>query len=342
MRFVVHGAGAVGGVVGGRLFQAGHEVVLIARGAHGAAIAERGLRVVAPDRDDTLPVPVVAHPRELAFRDGDVVLLAVKTQDTPAALRDLALAASADTPLVCAQNGVANEDLALRHFANVYGMRVVLPALHVEPGVVQAHSAPYAGTLDLGRYPHDPDAADPTAHAIAEALRGATFGAEVRPEIMRWKYAKLLLNLSTAVEALCGPEGRRNAVQRLALAEGHAVYEAAGIVPLDDPADPPRRERVVDLPVGGVPRPGGSAFQSLLRGAGSIETDYINGEVVRLGRLHGVPTPVNEAVHRIAVRHAVEGRPPGTATVADILAEADAITARRRSGRLTDASARPS
>ncbi|MCF2527694.1 ketopantoate reductase family protein [Yinghuangia soli] len=323
MRFVVYGAGAVGGVIAGRLSGAGHEVVVIARGAHGAAIAADGLRVLAPDGEATHRLPVAGHPGELEFTADDVVLLAVKTQDSAAALRDLALAAGPGTPVVCAQNGVANEDLALRHFRRVYGMRVMLPALHVEPGVVQAHSAPLAGTLDLGCYPSGTDA---VAEAVAAALRTATFGAEARAEIMRWKYGKLLQNLSTAVEALCGIEGRSNEVARLVRAEGDACLAAAGIKPLfDAPADPSDPARPVrDLPVGGIPRPGGSAYQSLLRGVGSIETDYINGEITRLGRLHGVPTPVNEAVHRLANRFAAEHRPPGTATAAEILAEARA------------------
>jgi hypothetical protein len=50
MRYVIYGAGAIGGVIGGKLFQAGHEVVLIARGAHYDAVAARGLRLETPDK----------------------------------------------------------------------------------------------------------------------------------------------------------------------------------------------------------------------------------------------------------------------------------------------------
>ena len=49
MRFVVYGAGAIGGVIGARLHQHGHEVVLIARGAHLEAIRARGLRIESAD-----------------------------------------------------------------------------------------------------------------------------------------------------------------------------------------------------------------------------------------------------------------------------------------------------
>ena len=82
MRIVLIGPGAVGGVVGGRLFQFGHDVVLVARGAHREAIAERGLTVEWPEGSVTLPIPVVGSPAELTFGPDDVVIVAVKSQDT--------------------------------------------------------------------------------------------------------------------------------------------------------------------------------------------------------------------------------------------------------------------
>src|SRR5690349_1906309 len=82
MRFVVYGAGAIGGVVGARLFQSGHDVVLIARGAHYEAIRDHGLRIQSPIDDETFPIPVVDHPSKLTLTGDDVVLLAMKSQDT--------------------------------------------------------------------------------------------------------------------------------------------------------------------------------------------------------------------------------------------------------------------
>src|SRR5690606_18048315 len=85
---------------------------------------------------------------------------------------------------------------------------VVCPASHLEPGVVAAHSAPVTGILDLGRYP---SSVDDTARALATALQGATFSSEAVPDIMRWKYRKLIVNLGNAVDAVCGalgPSGR--------------------------------------------------------------------------------------------------------------------------------------
>ena len=153
MRFIVYGAGAIGGVIGGRLFQHGHDVTLIARGRHYEALRTNGLRLRSTDEDVTLAVPTVDHPARLRLQDGDVVVLAMKTQDTRAALAALGETASAEVAIVCAQNGVDNERAALRRFENVYGMCVMCPAVHLEPGTVEAHSSPITGLLDLGRYP---------------------------------------------------------------------------------------------------------------------------------------------------------------------------------------------
>ena len=76
------------------------------------------------------------------------------------------------------------------------------------------------------------------------------------------------------------------------------------------------------VPVNGAERTGGSSWQSLTRGTGSIEADFLNGEIVLLGREHGVPTPVNEALQRLANRAAADRMPPGSLTPEQILAEA--------------------
>jgi 2-dehydropantoate 2-reductase len=68
---------------------------------------------------------------------------------------------------------------------------------------------------------------------------------------------------------------------------------------------------------------GSSTWQSLLRHTGSTEVDYLNGEIVQLGRLHGVPTPVNALLQTTIRRLAVEGRAPGTLTADELLAALD-------------------
>jgi 2-dehydropantoate 2-reductase len=65
-------------------------------------------------------------------------------------------------------------------------------------------------------------------------------------------------------------------------------------------------------PVHGSGHANSSSWQSLQRGTGTIETDFLNGEIVLLGRLHGIPTPVNAAVQRLANRIAREHLTPGS------------------------------
>ena len=327
MRFVVFGAGAIGGVIGARLHQSGREVVLIARGAHLAAIRRDGLRLQDPEGEARLRIEAVAHPAEAHIGAGDVVILAMKSQHTAPALEDLAAAAPREVAVACAQNGVANEPMALRRFPNVYGIAVRCPAGHLEPGVVQAHAAPTTGILDVGRYPHGSDA---LVEALVHAFRRAGFDAEPRPDVMSSKYAKLLDNLGNAVEAVCGPSARRGELGRLAREEGVACLRAAGIA-IADAEEPARTDAIRPRAVAGRGRGGGSTWQSLERGAGSVETDYLNGEVVRLGRGHGVPTPVNELLQRLANEMARERRPPGLLGEAELLGRLrePAVAARR-------------
>ncbi|MEU8517129.1 2-dehydropantoate 2-reductase [Kitasatospora sp. NPDC048722] len=321
MRYIIIGAGAVGGTIGARLHESGRDVVLVARGAHFAALREHGLTFGAPDGTRTLPVPAVSGPEELELRPDDVLVLAVKTQDTAGALaawapRPVAGGGTAGErlPVVCAQNGVENERLALRRFREVLAVCVWMPSTHLEPGRVSAGGTPVSGVLRIGAYPAGDDG---RAARIAADLERAGFSAPVEADVMGWKYTKLLGNLGNALNAVAGPyegELRRGLYRRL-MAEGAAVLAAAGIAH----HDPEEMVRLVDAtlriePVEGAPRGGSSTWQSLARGAGSIETDYLNGEIVLLGRLHGVPTPANEAFQRLAEEFARTGRAPGSLT----------------------------
>jgi len=316
-RFIVYGAGAIGGSVGSRLFEHGHDVVLIARGAHREAIARAGLRFESPDGVLVQPIEVVALPEEIAWRDDDVVLITVKSQDTAAVLERLEAAAGPDVAVVCMQNGVENERAALRRFADVYSVVVQLPATHLEAGVVVAHSSPVTGALDIGRYP---DGLDDRAREIAGVFAGSGFASQPRADISRWKYAKFLRNVANAIDALFD-RGDAPEVARRAVAEAVAALDAAGIAHVGDAEYDERHRRLITpKSVAGRARGGGSSWQSLARASGVIETDQLNGEVVLLGRLHGVPTPVNELLRRLAGADARAGIPPGGHNEADFLA----------------------
>jgi 2-dehydropantoate 2-reductase len=316
MRFVVVGAGAVGGVVGGRLAQHDHDVVLVARGDHGKAIAADGLVIRSPDDEVLVPLQVVAHPSELTLTQDDVVLLAVKGQDTPEAIEGLA-AGPADLAVACLQNGVDNERQVLRRTPNTYAVPVMLPGTYLEPGVVEASSAPISGILDVGRYPRG---IDERAEAISTAFATSTFSSIPQPEVMRFKWSKLLMNLGNALEAAVGPIGRDSELYARARAEAEAVLRAADIDFASLAEDGERRGDLIGMRrINGRRREGGSTWQSLARGTGRVETDLLNGEIVLLGRLHDVATPVNALLQRVANDLARRGAPPGSMTEADLV-----------------------
>ena len=204
-RYLVLGAGAIGGTLGGHLHRAGREVVLVARAAHVAAIRARGLRLVTGDAEYRLDVPAVDSVASAApFGGEDVVLLTCKAQHTAAALGELRAAGAPPTlPVVCCQNAIWNESHAQRVFANVYGAVVFVPGFYLDPGEVINARVGHYGYLEVGRYPAGDDA---LCARVVEDLAAAGFAAAVNPAVMRAKGAKCLGNLANAVAAITGSQ----------------------------------------------------------------------------------------------------------------------------------------
>jgi 2-dehydropantoate 2-reductase len=301
MRYVIVGAGAVGGTIGARLAGSGKDVVLVARGPHRDVLAGEGLRLRTPAGVETWRLPVVSSPAELRLTADDVLVLATKTHHTYDAVRTWAAtpvdghgSAAEVLTVLCAQNGVENERIAARSFASVLGACVWLPASHLTPGEVVAPGAPLSGILQVGGYPHGLNA---IAERVVDDFTGPHLAARARADVMRWKYGKLLRNLGNALDALCPPDADIADLQAAATAEGESVLNASGIVhtdPEEERAD--RGGAANQQPVAGWDRAGSSTWQSLVRGSDSTEVEYLNGEVVLLGRQAGIPTPVNAAL----------------------------------------------
>jgi 2-dehydropantoate 2-reductase len=319
-RYIVYGAGAVAGRIGTGLFEAGYETLLIARGPHYEAIAHDGLRVDTPLGSNHYRVPVVDHPLMIDFREEDIILLGMKTQDTLDALLTLRPLVSDNTVICCVQNAVENERLALRFFDDVYGVLVFAPATHVSPGIIFASSSPIPGVLDIGRYP---GGSDGRAEEIAEALTKAGYSSRAVPDIMSWKYAKLLGNLGNAVEVVLGPDTSNSEVRRRARAEGVETLRAANIDVTSDEEFRKRTDGVVTVkPVPGLERHTTSSWQSVIRGSTTVESDYLNGEIAMLGREFSVATPVNVALQRLANEVARGAIAPGSMNDTDVLVAA--------------------
>ena len=317
MRVIIYGAGGIGGVIGAQLFKADQEVVLIARGPHLEKVQKDGLHYETPNGTDILPLTAVGHPSEIDFRDDDVVLLTMKAQHTLDALDTLRAFAGENVPVICGQNGVANERMALRRFRHVYGMLIYLPSTFLEPGTIQTTSAKTIGVLDTGVFPNG---VDDRVETLMAMLQEANFSARPTADIMRWKYGKLMINLGNALNALAPRNDEANPVRELLRAECRAVYAAAGIAYTEEDEITARRGDLMKAgKINGVGRQGDSSWQGLMRGNRDIEADYLNGEIIMLGRLHGVPTPANEVVLRLANRMAREGIAPQSMSAVDLL-----------------------
>jgi 2-dehydropantoate 2-reductase len=105
------------------------------------------------------------------------------------------------------------------------------------------------------------------------------------------------------------------------LDEGRACLDAAGIAYVGSEEDAARRGELLRArPIEGRRRGGGSTWQSLTRGRGAVETDYLTGEIVLLGRLVGVATPLNERLQSLANELARGHEPPGSRSADEVLA----------------------
>jgi 2-dehydropantoate 2-reductase len=328
VRVVVYGAGAVGSVLGGRLRQGGVDVVLVCRPAHSEAIAANGLTIRTAKSSESVDIDAVTTIDQLAPSTDDVVVITAKTQDTPA-IHAALLTWNPDVAVVCATNGVEHERLALRRFRRVYGMVVQMPAQFEKPGEVTVLCGPTNAVLDLGCYP---SGVDETGTKLAALIDGSpAFSSKADPDVMTKKWGKLLVNLGNSADAICGLGGRDARVVAAAIDEGRRVLTAAGIRwKQSDENEARYRERMAtmqfDFPEGDTFL-GGSTWQSLMKGAPTLETDYFNGEIIMLGRLHGVATPTNEFLQRYMNTMLRDGRRPGEVRVDQLDAEWQAITA---------------
>jgi 2-dehydropantoate 2-reductase len=326
MRFVVFGAGAIGSGIGGHLHRTGHNALLVGRPAHVDRIRKQGLRLITADQTYTLPVPAVSRAQDIRFSDDDVVLLCVKSQDTDRALVDIR-AAGGDPhtlPILCCQNSITNEPAAARYFRRVYGVLIVVPGIFLEPGVVHNNSLNNAGFIEVGQFP---DGADRLSKDVATALSAASYAAYANPRVMAAKAGKMFSNLGNAMGAITDGHGDSSLFMQHVRAEAARCFQIAGLeYEAPDAFELRSREqhRQSRLPAG--VRNLGSSWQSLQRGLGSIEADFLNGEIVRLGRIHGISTPYNEVLQEVANAMAAGREKPGKFSAQDLERLALAIT----------------
>ncbi len=308
MRILVMGAGGTGGYFGAKLARAGQDVTFVARGAHGAAIRERGLRVVsAADGEWTVRAPALE--RLDGGAPADLVLFCVKSFDTESAAEVVRPALGPGTAVLSIQNGVDNEDKLARILGpgRVLGGVAQVFATIEAPGVIR-HTL--LGRIIFGEL----DGADtPRARAFLAACQAASIPAELTPHVSRALWEKYVyLSAHAGMTALARspagairetPETRR--MYRLLLEEMAALARAAG-AGLDD--------SIADRSMAMLDAVGANAYSSLhhdLTHGKRLELEALHGHAVRLGERHGVPTPMLFAVYA-ALRPHRDGTPPAS------------------------------
>jgi 2-dehydropantoate 2-reductase len=323
MRIIIYGAGAIGSVIGGHLFRNGYSVVFVGNVDHMNAIKSRGLKLVTAEETFRLAIPVAENAGELApFTDEDAIMLCSKSQHTVKCLGQLKNSGAPNTlPIVCCQNSIWNESIATRVFNRLYGVMLFVDAIFLSPGeVINPTRTPY-GFIEIGCYPNGSDV---LSNDLAQALRRSGFSTLVNDRVMKSKSAKCLVNLSNALHAVTDGKGDLDAFERELRREAIQVWTAAGIEWEDLESF---RKRCHEN-TGTLQLPSGyehfsrqvlvSSWQSLARGTGNIEAAQLNGDVVMLGHLLGIPTTYNELLWHTADRMAVSGEKPGMYTADEL------------------------
>ena len=313
-KIAIIGAGAVGCGLGFLLNRAGREVTLIGRADQVEVLRTKGLRVEGYAGEHQVKIPAAER---LDFKP-DLALLAVKTQDVAGALREN-LAYLTGTPVVTMQNGVRSDDLVsdLLPKDRIISAVVLLHANYLAPGSV---TLMYEGGLIVGR---SFGPRDSLLEQVADLLNRAT-PTRISGNIRGAHWLKLITNLNNALPALIdGTFHQVYADPFLAslairvMREGLKTAQKAGIRLESLPDVSVGLTRLINfLPVKLAARLAAarvdrmktpwplldSTLQSLRRNR-PTEIDYLNGEVVDLGKRIGTPTPLNakivELVHRV-------------------------------------------
>lgn len=319
-RYIIVGAGAIGGTLGGVLARAGLTTILVARGRHAETLASSGLTLRTPDGTFHTAITAVSDAAQVRLTSDDVLVFTTKTQQLDLALQQWVdrpvhgpsgvLGTAGDLlPAMTALNGVVAEDKALRYFRRVYGICVWLPAVHLAPGEVIARSWPTVGQFHVGRWPAQLSAGDGVLEDLKSAWSPAGIRMNIVDDIAPWKYNKLISNLGNAVGALGAADADISRIVALLRDEADRVLRYAGIefvsfeVSNAARVDGPNIRTVPGVDTGAS----NSTWQSLSRNTGDVETDFFNGEIVRIAHQHGISAPLNGALARLS-REVVRNR----------------------------------
>jgi 2-dehydropantoate 2-reductase len=307
MKIAMMGSGGVGGFFGGRLAHAGYDVSFIARGAHLAAMRERGLSIESEAHGNIHVPKVRASDDPAAVGPVDFVVLSVKLWDTESAIRQMKPMLKPSTAVLSLQNGVIKDDILRRELgqAPIMGGVCYVATTIARPGVILQ-----TGTMQrvvIGEYDGKPSERSRLLH---EALLKSGANAELSSDVRRaiWEKYAFLVGISattTAMRTTIGPI-RKNPRTRAFLLdifrETVAVGRAHGIALPADYAD------ACLARADGLPEEMAASMAHDLARGNRLEVEWLSGGVAQLGAAAGVPTPANRAVWDVLELYA-QGKP---------------------------------
>lgn len=323
----VLGAGSIGCYLGGLLIAGGARVTLIGRERYSDAIAENGLTLTHFSRE-----PI--HLKNIDFQTGydnldaaDVILLCTKSQDSRDAAALIAKFARTDVQVISFQNGIRNPQT----------LRALLPDAQIIPAIVPFNVTPSGpGAFHCGTA-GDLIAGPGARPAIRSGFEAAGQGVKIDPDILAAQWAKMIVNLNNALNALSGGTLREGLAQRdyrralaLCVEEGIAVARAGGVEPSAFNGRAPSQLLktlrfpnwlyflVMQLIVKIDAKARSSMLDDLQAGRAS-EIDYLQGEIVSAAKAAGMAAPYNAKILKMTKVAFAAGQSPNMSG-ADILA----------------------
>ena len=305
MKIAVMGAGGIGGCYGGLLAQAGNDVTLIARGAHLAAIKEKGLQLIQPEGDFTVAVAATDDPSQVG--PVELVIFSVKAHQNSIAVPLIEPLIGEDTTILTIQNGVESAD----ELGQDYGAERVLPGSAyllsniTSPGVIKQLSL--VPRVAFGESNGD---RSQRAVAIRDSFCEANIEAELSDDISKALWSKLLYNSPANAMASAARLSPRDLIEyphgaamfRSAIQEVANVGTAYGISFGQDDV-----QRAMDL-ITARPMGARGSMQADLEAGRPLELEAIVGSVRRIGRKVNAPTPGFDMLYTLLLPH-IDGSP---------------------------------
>ena len=294
MRIAVMGAGSIGGYFGGMLSRGGNQVTLIARGAHLAAITQRGLRVVRDEEEFTVQCDATDNPGQVG--EVDLALLTVKSYQNGQAIPAMRPLVGPETTILCLQNGIDTFQDAVAAF----GKERVLPgAAYIEAGIQEPGVVTQTGSMVRIAFGEQDGSISQRGAAISDLLESSGIPAQFERDIRKTLWTKFLfiatlagvttMSGETMAQLMPRPEWRAVIVE--CLEEIERVGRASSVN-----LEPKVVQETVDYIEGSIDEMQAS-MQSDFLACRPLELEALNGAVVRAGKDAKVPTPVNDVIY---------------------------------------------